>query len=38
MTEPVTAFVNPDVELLDGGLSRLAADTSAAARCWHHGC
>jgi len=29
VTEPVTAFVNPDVELLDGGLSRLASDASA---------
>lgn len=28
VTEPVTAFVNPDVELLDGGLSRLALDAS----------
>jgi N-acetylglucosaminyl-diphospho-decaprenol L-rhamnosyltransferase len=26
VTEPVTAFVNPDVELLDDGLTRLAAD------------
>jgi GT2 family glycosyltransferase len=29
VTEPVTAFVNPDVELLDGGLSRLASDAAA---------
>jgi GT2 family glycosyltransferase len=29
VTEPVTAFVNPDVELLDGALSRLASDASA---------
>jgi N-acetylglucosaminyl-diphospho-decaprenol L-rhamnosyltransferase len=29
VSEPVTAFVNPDVELLDGGLARLAADTLA---------
>jgi N-acetylglucosaminyl-diphospho-decaprenol L-rhamnosyltransferase len=29
VTEPVTAFVNPDVELLDDGLSRLAADAAA---------
>jgi N-acetylglucosaminyl-diphospho-decaprenol L-rhamnosyltransferase len=29
VTEPVTAFVNPDVELLDGGLSRLALDASS---------
>ena len=29
VTERVTAFVNPDVELLDGGLSRLAADASS---------
>jgi N-acetylglucosaminyl-diphospho-decaprenol L-rhamnosyltransferase len=29
VTEPVTAFVNPDVELVDDGLSRLARDTSA---------
>jgi GT2 family glycosyltransferase len=28
VTESVTAFVNPDVELLDGGLSRLALDAS----------
>jgi N-acetylglucosaminyl-diphospho-decaprenol L-rhamnosyltransferase len=28
VTEPVTAFVNPDVELLDDGLSRLAPDAS----------
>jgi N-acetylglucosaminyl-diphospho-decaprenol L-rhamnosyltransferase len=28
VTEPVTAFVNPDVELLDDGLSRLARDAS----------
>jgi N-acetylglucosaminyl-diphospho-decaprenol L-rhamnosyltransferase len=27
--EPVTAFVNPDVELLDDGLSRLARDAAA---------
>jgi N-acetylglucosaminyl-diphospho-decaprenol L-rhamnosyltransferase len=27
--EPVTAFVNPDVELLDGGLSRLADEAQA---------
>jgi GT2 family glycosyltransferase len=27
--EPVTAFVNPDVELLDGGLSRLAGEAQA---------
>ena len=29
VTETVTAFVNPDVELLDDGLSRLAADAAA---------
>ena len=29
VTEPVTAFVNPDVELLDDGLSRLARDASS---------
>ena len=29
MTEPVTAFVNPDVELLDDGLARLARDAPA---------
>ena len=29
VTEPVTAFVNPDVELLDDGLSRLARDALA---------
>ena len=29
VTERVTAFVNPDVELLDGALSRLASDASA---------
>jgi N-acetylglucosaminyl-diphospho-decaprenol L-rhamnosyltransferase len=29
VTEPVTAFVNPDVELLDDGLSRLARDAAA---------
>jgi GT2 family glycosyltransferase len=29
VTEMVTAFVNPDVELLDDGLSRLAADAAA---------
>jgi len=29
VTEPVTAFVNPDVELLDDGLARLAADALA---------
>ena len=29
VTEPVTAFVNPDVELLDGGLARLASDAAA---------
>lgn len=29
VTEPVTAFVNPDVELLDDGLSRLARGASA---------
>ena len=29
VTEPVTALVNPDVELLDDGLSRLAADAAA---------
>jgi GT2 family glycosyltransferase len=29
VTEPVTALVNPDVELLDGGLSRLASDAAA---------
>ncbi len=29
VTEPVTAFVNPDVELLDEGLSRLARDASS---------
>ena len=29
--EPVTAFVNPDVELLDDGLSRLARDAAAGA-------
>jgi N-acetylglucosaminyl-diphospho-decaprenol L-rhamnosyltransferase len=29
VTETVTAFVNPDVELLDGGLSRLASDAAA---------
>jgi N-acetylglucosaminyl-diphospho-decaprenol L-rhamnosyltransferase len=28
VTAPVTAFVNPDVELLDDGLSRLARDAS----------
>lgn len=28
VTEPVTAFVNPDVELLDDGLARLALDAS----------
>jgi len=28
VSEPVTAFVNPDVELLDDGLSRLARDAS----------
>ena len=28
VTEPVTAFVNPDVELLDDGLARLALDGS----------
>jgi N-acetylglucosaminyl-diphospho-decaprenol L-rhamnosyltransferase len=30
VTETVTAFVNPDVELLDDGLSRLAGDAAAA--------
>lgn len=29
VTEPVTAFVNPDVELLDDGLLRLARDAGA---------
>jgi N-acetylglucosaminyl-diphospho-decaprenol L-rhamnosyltransferase len=29
VTEPVTAFVNPDVELLDDGLARLASDAVA---------
>jgi N-acetylglucosaminyl-diphospho-decaprenol L-rhamnosyltransferase len=29
VTETVTAFVNPDVELLDDGLSRLASDAAA---------
>ena len=29
VTEPVTAFVNPDVELLDDGISRLARDASS---------
>jgi GT2 family glycosyltransferase len=29
VTEPVTAFVNPDVELLDGGLARLARAAAA---------
>jgi N-acetylglucosaminyl-diphospho-decaprenol L-rhamnosyltransferase len=29
VAEPVTAFVNPDVELLDDGLSRLARDAAA---------
>ena len=29
VSEPVTAFVNPDVELLDDGLARLAADALA---------
>jgi N-acetylglucosaminyl-diphospho-decaprenol L-rhamnosyltransferase len=29
VTEPVTAFVNPDVELLDDGLSRLARGAAA---------
>jgi GT2 family glycosyltransferase len=29
VTEEVTAFVNPDVELLDGGLARLARDAAA---------
>jgi N-acetylglucosaminyl-diphospho-decaprenol L-rhamnosyltransferase len=29
VTEPVTAFVNPDVELLDDGLARLAHDALA---------
>jgi N-acetylglucosaminyl-diphospho-decaprenol L-rhamnosyltransferase len=29
VTEPVTALVNPDVELLDDGLSRLALDASS---------
>jgi GT2 family glycosyltransferase len=29
VTEPVTAFVNPDVELLDDGLTRLASDALA---------
>ena len=29
VTEPVTAFVNPDVELLDDGLARLAGDAVA---------
>jgi GT2 family glycosyltransferase len=29
VTEPVTAFVNPDVELLDDGLARLAGDALA---------
>jgi N-acetylglucosaminyl-diphospho-decaprenol L-rhamnosyltransferase len=29
VTETVTAFVNPDVEFLDDGLSRLAADAAA---------
>jgi N-acetylglucosaminyl-diphospho-decaprenol L-rhamnosyltransferase len=29
VTETVTAFINPDVELLDDGLSRLAADAAA---------
>ena len=29
VVEPVTAFVNPDVELLDDGLSRLARDAAS---------
>jgi N-acetylglucosaminyl-diphospho-decaprenol L-rhamnosyltransferase len=29
VTEPVTAFVNPDIELLDDGLARLAEDALA---------
>jgi GT2 family glycosyltransferase len=29
VTEPVTAFVNPDVELPDDGLARLASDAAA---------
>ena len=29
VTDTVTAFVNPDIELLDDGLSRLAADAAA---------
>lgn len=29
VTEPVTAFVNPDVQLLDDGLARLARDAAA---------
>jgi N-acetylglucosaminyl-diphospho-decaprenol L-rhamnosyltransferase len=29
VTETVTAFVNPDIELLDDGLSQLAADAAA---------
>ena len=29
VSEPVTAFVNPDVELLDDGLARLASDAAA---------
>jgi N-acetylglucosaminyl-diphospho-decaprenol L-rhamnosyltransferase len=29
VSEPVTAFVNPDVELLDDGLARLAGDAAA---------
>jgi GT2 family glycosyltransferase len=29
VTEPVTAFVNPDVELADDGLARLARDAAA---------
>ena len=36
--EPVTAFVNPDVELLDDGLARLAQRRrSRAVRCWRRG-
>jgi N-acetylglucosaminyl-diphospho-decaprenol L-rhamnosyltransferase len=30
VTEPVTVLANPDVELLDGGLARLAEDAAAA--------
>ena len=37
VTEPVTAFVNPDVELLDDGLARLAATPPPAERCSRRG-